>query len=124
MKRNLIMVKVLTWLQGWNCRPKRNMCSHQPPLFPMEEQLPSPPPQEQPPTLQEQPPLPQEQPPFPQEQPPPPKEQPLPPQEQIFLAQVQSPPPSMQLIMFTTKGDDSYEENSEVEKDDHKRTNG
>ena len=30
----------------------------------------------------------------------------------------------MQLITFTTKGDDSYEENSEVEKDDHKRTNG
>jgi hypothetical protein len=30
----------------------------------------------------------------------------------------------MQLIMFTTKGDDFYEENSEVEEDDHERTNG
>ena len=30
----------------------------------------------------------------------------------------------MQLITFTTKGDNSYEKNSEVEKDDHKRTNG
>jgi hypothetical protein len=30
----------------------------------------------------------------------------------------------MQLITFTTKGDDSYEENNEIEKDDRKRTNG
>jgi hypothetical protein len=29
----------------------------------------------------------------------------------------------MQLITFTTKGDDSYEENGEVEEDDHERTN-
>jgi hypothetical protein len=30
----------------------------------------------------------------------------------------------MQLITFTTKGDDSYEENNEVEEDDNERTNG
>jgi hypothetical protein len=89
------------------------------PLFPvttsMEESLP-------PPSSKEQPPLPQEQSPPPKERPPPPKEKPLPPQ-------VQSSPPSMQLITFTTKGDDSYEENNEVEEDnneedDNERTNG
>jgi hypothetical protein len=97
--------------------PSKKKYAQPPPLFPMEEQLLSPPPQEQPPTPQEQPPLPHEQPSLP-------KEQPFPPQEQILSPYVQSPSPSVQLITFTTKGDDSYEENSEVEKDNHKRTNG
>jgi hypothetical protein len=62
-------------------------------------------------------------PPRPKEEPFPPKKKPLPPQEQSPSSQVQPPPP-IQFVTFTTKGDVYCEENNEAKEDIHEGTNG